>query len=70
MDLMNAYPMFENKDRLKQQVANFLKGRQEYLEQFEARWGRIPDAIRESLPYRADQIDFSFMKRENLRYLE
>jgi len=70
MDFMNAYPMFENKDRLKQQVANFLKGRQEYLEQFEARWGRIPDAIRESLPYRPDQIDFSFMKRENLRYLE
>jgi len=70
MDLMNTYPMFPDKERLKQKVAGFLKGRQEYLEQFEARWGRIPDNIRESLSYRPDQIDFSFMKRENLGYLE
>ncbi len=70
MDLMNVFPMFQDRELLKRKVTDFLKGRQEYLEQFEARWGRIPDPIRESLPYRPEQIDTSFIKRENHVYLE
>ena len=70
MDLMNAYPMFREHEMLKRKVANFLKGRREFLEEFEAKWGRIPEQIRESLPYRDDQIDFTYLEKENLGYIE
>ncbi|MBW2163413.1 MAG: hypothetical protein JRF43_02925, partial [Deltaproteobacteria bacterium] len=33
-----------------------LNGRTEYLENFEARFGEIPEHIRESLPYREDHV--------------
>jgi phosphoenolpyruvate carboxykinase (ATP) len=38
-------------------VADFLRGRRVFLEEFESRWGKIPGQIRESLPYREDKID-------------
>ncbi len=70
MDLMNSYPMFRDSELLKRKVANFLKGRREFLKEFEARWGSIPEQIRESLPYRDDQIDFTYLEKESLSYIE
>ena len=57
MDLMNAYPMFRDKEMLRRKVADFLRGRRVFLEEFESRWGKIPTQIRESLAYREDKID-------------
>ncbi len=70
MDYMIAYPRFHDKELLKRKVRDFLKGRQVFLEGFEAEWGPIPDNIRESLPYRPDQIDFSFLEKEPLGHIE
>ncbi len=56
MDLIRAYPLFPDKDLLQKKVKDFLKGRQAYLEEFEAKYGEIPENIRESLPYREDQV--------------
>ncbi|MBW2631183.1 MAG: phosphoenolpyruvate carboxykinase [Deltaproteobacteria bacterium] len=70
MDYMTAYPKFHDKELLKRKVRDFLKGRQMFLEGFEAEWGPIPDNIRESLPYRPDQIDFSFLEKEPLGHIE
>ncbi|MBW2649853.1 MAG: phosphoenolpyruvate carboxykinase, partial [Deltaproteobacteria bacterium] len=70
MDYMAAYPKFHDKELLKRKVRDFLKGRQMFLEGFEAEWGAIPDNIRESLPYRPDQIDFSFLEKESLGHIE
>ncbi len=58
LDLMVAYNLFPDKELLKKKVRDFLKGRQAYLEAFEAKYGRIPEHIRESLPYREDMISF------------
>ncbi|MDY0045241.1 MAG: phosphoenolpyruvate carboxykinase, partial [Syntrophales bacterium] len=54
MDLMNAYPKFSDKEVLKHKVADFMKGRRLFLEEFESKWGPIPENIRESLPYHDD----------------
>ena len=70
MDYMTAYPKFYDKELLKRKVKDFLRGRQMFLEEFEAEWGSIPDNIRESLPYRPDQIDFSFLEKEYLGHIE
>jgi len=70
MDGMVSYPKFKNKDLLKRKVNDFLKGRHIFLKEFEARWGTIPDCLRESLPYRPDQIDFSFLEREDYGFHE
>lgn len=70
MDLMNAYPKFYNKDLLKSKVADFLRGRRTFLEDFESKWGAIPEPIRESLPYRDDQIDFTYLEKEYLGDIE
>jgi phosphoenolpyruvate carboxykinase (ATP) len=64
MDLMSAHAKFPDPERLKKKVADFLKGRRAYLEAFEAKWGAVPDHIRESLPYRHDQIDFAYLEKE------
>jgi len=56
MDLMNAYHLFDDKKLLKKRVIDFLKGRQQYLEEFEEKYGRIPEHIRESLPYKYKKI--------------
>ncbi|MFH1148723.1 MAG: phosphoenolpyruvate carboxykinase [Pseudomonadota bacterium] len=52
LDLMNAGRLFRDKDLLKKKLLDFFGGREAYLEDFEAKCGRIPDNIRESLPYR------------------
>ncbi len=52
LDLMNAFPLFPNRNLLKKRVIAFLKGREDFLEEFESRYGKIPPNIRESLPYR------------------
>lgn len=56
MDLMNAYHLFDDKTLLKKRVIDFLKGRQQYLEEFEEKYGRIPEHIWESLPYKYKKI--------------
>jgi phosphoenolpyruvate carboxykinase (ATP) len=70
MDLMTAYPRFPDKDLLKKKVEDFLKGRQACLDEFEAKWGPVPGNIRESLPYRHDQIDFTYLEKEYLGNIE
>ncbi len=56
LDILNAYKQFPDKELLKKKVKDFLKGRQAYLEEFEAKYGEIPSYIKESLPYREDQV--------------
>ncbi len=51
MDMMNAYRLFEDKTLLEKKLMDFFRGRQQYLEEFEGKYGRIPEAIREALPY-------------------
>jgi len=52
LDLMRAHTLFTDRNLMKKRVADFLCGRRQYLESFEAKYGRIPEPIRESLPYR------------------
>jgi phosphoenolpyruvate carboxykinase (ATP) len=70
MDLMNAYSKFNDHELLKRKVADFLKGRRAFLEDFESKWGPIPEPIRESLPYLDDQIDFTYLEKEYLGDIE
>ena len=70
MDLMCSYPMFQDKESLKRKVQDFLKGRRSYLEDFEAKWGSIPDNIRSSLPYRYEHVDFTYLEKESLGHIE
>ncbi len=70
MDLINAYPRFREKVVLKSKVADFLRGRRVFLENFEAKWGPIPEHIRESLPYQDYQIDFTYLEKEYLGDIE
>ncbi len=70
MDLMNAYPRFADKGSLTRKVVDFLRGRRIFLEEFESKWGPIPENIRESLPYHDDQIDISYLEKEYLGYIE
>ena len=48
---MNAQPLFRDQALLKKKLANFFEGRMTFLEEFEGRYGRVPEAIRGSLPY-------------------
>ncbi len=52
LDLMRACRLFDDRNLAEKRVADFLRGRSQYLEAFEAKYGRIPEPIRESLPYR------------------
>jgi phosphoenolpyruvate carboxykinase (ATP) len=70
MDYMISYPKFFDKELLKTKVKDFFRGRQAFLEKFEEEWGPIPEKIRESLPYRHDQIDFTFLEKESLGHIE
>jgi phosphoenolpyruvate carboxykinase (ATP) len=56
LSLTNAHYLFPDKELLRKKIKNFLKGRTEYLENFESKFGEIPENIRESLPYREDQL--------------
>jgi phosphoenolpyruvate carboxykinase (ATP) len=52
LDLMRAHALFKDMNILRKMISGFLGGRSQYLETFEAKYGRIPEPIRESLPYR------------------
>ncbi len=56
LELARAHFLFPDKEILVKKLKDFLRGRREYLEEFEARYGEIPEYIKESLPYREDQV--------------
>ncbi len=56
MDMMCAAPLFPDKELLAKKVRDFLKGRERFLQEFQAEYGEIPENIRESLPYREDML--------------
>ena len=56
MDVMRAEKLFSDRELLTKKAKDFLRGRREYLEAFEAENGEIPEYIKESLPYRPEQI--------------
>ncbi|RUM89336.1 MAG: hypothetical protein DSZ23_03370 [Thermodesulfatator sp.] len=56
MDLMRAERLFSDRDILVKKARDFLRGRRDYLEEFESQNGEIPENIKESLPYRPEQI--------------
>lgn len=51
LDQMRADLLFKDRNLMKKKVADFFRGRELYLESFEAKYGRIAKPIRESLPY-------------------
>ncbi|MDQ5987147.1 MAG: Phosphoenolpyruvate carboxykinase (ATP) [Syntrophus sp. SKADARSKE-3] len=51
LDMMNAEQFFPDKDLARRRVEDFFRGRRQYLETFEGKYGPIPKTIRESLPY-------------------
>ncbi len=55
LELARAYSLFPDREVFVKKVKDFLRGRREYLEEFEAKYGEIPENIKESLPYREDQ---------------
>lgn len=57
MDVMRAENLFSDRDILINKARDFLKGRRDYLEDFETKNGEIPEHIKESLPYRPEQIE-------------
>jgi phosphoenolpyruvate carboxykinase (ATP) len=56
LDLIVAERLFGDKALLEKKVIDFFRGRQQYLETFEGKYGRVPDNIRESLPYKLDKV--------------
>jgi len=56
LDLIVAERLFSDKALLEKKVIDFFRGRQQYLETFEGKYGRVPDNIRESLPYKLDKV--------------
>ena len=56
MDKMCAAPLFPDKELLAKKVRDFLRGRERFIEEFQAEYGEIPENIRESLPYREDML--------------
>jgi phosphoenolpyruvate carboxykinase (ATP) len=57
LDLMNAYSLFKDRAMVKSKVTDFFRGRQQFLEEFEGKYGKIPKNIRESLPYRYKEYE-------------
>jgi phosphoenolpyruvate carboxykinase (ATP) len=51
LDYLRAAPLFPDRAVLSKKVEDFLRGRREYLERFEATYGSIPAHIRETLPH-------------------
>lgn len=56
LDMLVAERLFSDKALLEKKVEDFFKGRTQYLEMFESKYGRIPESIRESLPYKLDKV--------------
>jgi phosphoenolpyruvate carboxykinase (ATP) len=57
LDLMNAYQLFNDRAKVRSKVIDFFRGRQQFLEEFEGKYGKIPRNIRESLPYRYKEYE-------------
>jgi len=57
MDVMRTEKLFSDRELLLKKARDFLRGRRAYLEAFESENGEIPDYIKESLPYRPEQIE-------------
>jgi len=55
LDMMVASRLHEDPAVLKKKVQDFFRGRQAFLEEFEGVYGRIPENIRESLPYMLEE---------------
>ena len=51
LEQMTAQKRFLDPETANLRVADFFRGRQQFLEEFEGQYGRIPKEIRESLPY-------------------
>jgi phosphoenolpyruvate carboxykinase (ATP) len=51
LDQMVASRLYNDPAVLRKKVKDFFRGRQAFLEEFEGTYGRIPENIRESLPY-------------------
>lgn len=58
LDRLVAFEKFKNAELLKIMVKKFLDSRNEYLAEFEKKYGRIDDSIRESLKHEFDEKDF------------
>jgi phosphoenolpyruvate carboxykinase (ATP) len=56
LDMLVAERLFEDKNLLEKKTKDFFKGRLQYLETFEGKYGKIPENIRESLPYRFEKV--------------
>jgi phosphoenolpyruvate carboxykinase (ATP) len=46
-----AFHLFPDKVQLREIMIDFLRGRERFLEEFEGKYGKIPDHIRNSLPW-------------------
>jgi phosphoenolpyruvate carboxykinase (ATP) len=57
LDLMIAHRLFPDRELLKKKLTDFFRGREQFLEAFEGKYGKIPEAIRESVPYRYRDIN-------------
>ncbi len=53
-----AFERYDDKELLKKKVKQFLNGRNEDLRDFEKKWGKIDDAIRDSLKHEFSEEDF------------
>jgi phosphoenolpyruvate carboxykinase (ATP) len=51
LDLMNAQSLFKERTLLRKKINNFFEGRRLFLEEFEGKYGNIPQSIRDALPY-------------------
>jgi len=52
LDFLRAEPLFKNKKLLRKKVADFLRGRREFLKQIESNSQKIPKHIKNSLRFR------------------
>lgn len=56
LDLLVAERLYKDKTLLEKKVKDFFKGREQYLEMFESKYGRIPENIRGALPYKMEKV--------------
>ncbi|HOJ50908.1 MAG TPA: phosphoenolpyruvate carboxykinase [Syntrophales bacterium] len=57
LDYLVAHRLFPDRELMKRKLVDFFRGRENFLEEFEGKYGKIPSHIRESLPYRYRDID-------------
>jgi phosphoenolpyruvate carboxykinase (ATP) len=57
LDYLSAHRLFTDRELLKKKLEDFFRGREQFLEEFEGKYGKIPSHIRESLPYRFGDVE-------------